>query len=167
MKLGFVSKRFRGERLDPHSYPDEWILMIDLDRCIGCGACAFACRVEHGDLLSTAGTDQDFPLRPVLPLSTGPAEPRMACLPGMCRHCPTPCQYHSDYNFWAICPSLETRNATPAFCDTCTDRLGEGQWPACATRCTMKTIYFGRGKDMDIILSEKRLREMGDVEHVG
>lgn len=165
MKLAFVSKRFRGERLDPVATPDEWILLVDLDRCIGCGACAFACRIEHADSIGDAATD--FPLRPVLPEAARTSEGRMACLPGTCRHCPSPCQYHTDYNFWTICPSQETKTATAVFCDTCTGRLDQGQWPACATRCTMKTIYFGRGKDFDIILSEKRLREMGDVEHAG
>lgn len=163
MRLGFVSKRFRGERIDPQARPDEWVLLIDLDRCIGCGACAFACRIEHAEVLGDTG---DSPLRPILPPAAG-ADTRMACLPGTCRHCATPCQYQNDYNFWMICPSRETRAATVAFCDSCTARLGEGQWPACATRCTMKTIYFGRGRDMQLILGEKRLREMGDVEHLG
>ena len=31
----------------------------------------------------------------------------------------------------------------------------------------MKTIYFGRPEEMALILGEKRLREMGDVEFEG
>ncbi|MBI3374167.1 MAG: 4Fe-4S binding protein [Betaproteobacteria bacterium] len=161
MKLTFVSKRFRGERFEPRACGDEWIMLVDLDRCIGCGACALACQIEH-DAQAGAGN----PARPIVP-GTGEVHARMVCLPGTCRHCPTPCEYRDEYNFWAICPSLEAKAATAAFCDACSARLAQDQWPACATRCTMKTIYFGRAPEMALILGEKRLREMGDVEHDG
>jgi Fe-S-cluster-containing dehydrogenase component len=161
MKLFFVSRRFRGERFDAGKCQSgELVMLVDLDRCIGCGACALACRIEHED---APGSGE--PMRPVLAAS----EPsgRMVCLPLTCRHCKTPCEYHSDYNFWIICPSGETKAATTAFCDSCVQRQGGDLWPACATRCTMKTIYFGRPEEMALILGEKRLREMGDVEFDG
>lgn len=161
MKLVFVSRRFRVERFEPRACGEEWIMLVDLDRCIGCGACALACGIEHDERIGEASAP-----RPIL-AGSGEAHARMVCLPGTCRHCTTRCEYHDEYNFWTICPSLETRAATAAFCDSCGDRLVQGQWPACATRCTMKTIYFGRAQEMDLILCEKRLREMGDVEHVG
>lgn len=162
MRLLFVSRRFKGERFDARiCRADELVMMVDLDRCIGCGACALACQIEHEGALGA-----DEPMRPVL-AAAGAPEGRMVCLPLTCRHCETPCEYQSDYNFWTLCPSAKTKRATRAFCDSCVQRLGEELWPACATRCTMKTIYFGRPADMALILDEKRLREMGDVEFEG
>lgn len=161
MKLVFLSKRFRGERFGAQACGGELAMLVDLDRCIGCGACMIACQIEHD-----ARAGEGNPTRPVL-AGPGDADARMVCLPGGCRHCPTPCEYYSDYNFWAICPSLETKHATAAFCDSCGDRLEQGKLPACATRCTMKTIYFAGPGEVELILNEKRLREMGDVEHRG
>ncbi len=161
MKLSFISRRFKGERFDESKCkPDELVMLVDLDRCIGCGACALACRIEHED---APGSGE--PMRPVLTVNEPSA--RMVCLPLTCRHCETPCEYQDDYNFWTICPSKTTRSATEAFCDSCVQRLGDDLWPVCATRCTMKTIYFGRPKEMALIFNEKRWREMGDVEFEG
>ena len=42
-------------------------------------------------------------------------------------------------------------------------RLAKGMMPACATRCSMKAIYFGYPKDVWFALNEKRLRGMGDL----
>ncbi len=162
MRVLFLSRRFKGERFDPRNNdPEELVMMVDLDRCIGCGACMLACQIEHEGAVG-AGE----PMRPVLAAAGGP-QGRMVCLPLSCRHCQTPCEYQDDYNFWTICPSSRTRAATRVFCDSCVQRLGDEMWPACATRCTMKTIYFGRSQEMALILGEKRLREMGDVEFEG
>ncbi len=161
MKLVFVSRRFRVERFAPGACGGEWIMLVDLDRCIGCGACALACGIEHEERQGEVGSP-----RPILS-GSGEAHERMVCLPGTCRHCKTRCEYHNDYNFWTICPSMKSKTSIASFCDACGNRLAQGQWPACATRCTMKTIYFGRGPEMELILGEKRLREMGDVEHIG
>ncbi len=162
MRVFFVSRGFSGERFDAHEGdPEELVMLVDLDRCIGCGACAFACRIEH-----EGGLASGDPMRPIVP-GMGGAEGRMLCLPTTCRHCPTPCEYHDEYNFWIICPSRKTRDGMRTFCDSCVTRAGEGMWPACATRCTMKTIYFGNAERLALILGEKRLRELGDVEFAG
>lgn len=161
MKLYFTSRRFKGETFDPQKCePDELVMMVDLDRCIGCGACALACEIEHEGALGSGD-----PMRPIVVAAT--SESRMVCLPLTCRHCETPCEYQSDYNFWTMCPSQETKAATRTFCDSCVSRVGENLYPACAMRCTMKTIYFGRPSEMALVLADKRLREKGDVEFEG
>jgi len=161
MKLHFTSRRFKGESFDPRQcQPEELVMLVDLDRCIGCGACALACEIEHKGALG-AGE----PMRPILAAAS--PETRMVCLPLTCRHCKTPCEYHSDYNFWVMCPSQQTRIATNTFCDSCVQRVGEDLYPACAMRCTMKTIYFGRPAEMALVLADKRLREKGDMEFEG
>lgn len=158
MKLYFTSRRFKGETFDPDKcQPDELVMMVDLDRCIGCGACALACEIEHEGALGAGEA-----MRPIAVAAQ--AESRMVCLPLTCRHCETPCEYQSDYNFWVMCPSEKTKASTRAFCDSCVKRVGEDLYPACAMRCTMKTIYFGRPSEMALVLADKRLREKGDVE---
>ncbi|HMN15233.1 MAG TPA: 4Fe-4S binding protein [Bellilinea sp.] len=161
MRLLFTSRRFKGESFDPGQYePNELIMFVDLDRCIGCGACALACEIEHEQALGSSE-----PMRPIL-TAMGP-ESRMTCLPTSCRHCQTPCEYQSDYNFWIMCPSLEARAATHTFCDSCVTRIADDLYPACAMRCTMKTIYFGRPDEIALVLADKRLREKGDIEFEG
>lgn len=161
MKLHFASRRFRSERFDPHACePDELVMLVDLDRCIGCGACALACEIEHE---GAPGAGEA--MRPIV--TAAQATSRMVCLPLTCRHCESPCEYQDDYNFWTLCPSPGTKAATRAFCDACTRRLGEDLYPACAMRCTMKTIYFGRPREMALVLADKRLREKGDVAFDG
>jgi len=151
MKLVFVGRQMGHETFDPGQCdPDEFVMMVDVDRCIACGACQMACQLEHGAFRPIlVGTDDHGPTF-ILPLA--------------CRHCETPCEYHDDYNFWITCPSSRQRWIGKTYCDTCAGRLEKGLWPACATRCTMKTIFVGRPPDIAFVLNEKRLREMGDVE---
>ncbi len=164
MRVVFVSRQFMRETIDMGACdPDDRFLIVDVDRCIGCGTCELACRIEHGDDIH-----EPTPFRPV-PLGTQsrPDGTGWVFLPQACRHCETPCEYHSEYNFWIKCPTTRAAPPTVAMCDSCTARLAEGMWPACATRCSMKTIYFGGPDEMRFLLDEKRLREMGDVEYIG
>ncbi len=113
MKMFFVSRRFKGESFRTEACATgELVMLVDVDRCIGCGACAIACSIEHED---APGTGE--PMHPVVTASQASA--RMVCLPLTCRHCETPCEYQNDYNFWTICPSGKTRSAIRAFCDSC------------------------------------------------
>jgi Fe-S-cluster-containing dehydrogenase component len=163
MRFFFISRRLRGESFQVEtSDPNDWVLAVDTDRCIGCGACEMACRIEHRAEFEAVGTT-----RPITVTQDGASDGRMLCLPHGCRQCSSPCDSYDPYNFWTICPSAEAKAATKTFCDTCTYRLEEGQWPACATRCTMKTIYFGRPNEIKFLMAEKRLNELGDVEFKG
>jgi Fe-S-cluster-containing dehydrogenase component len=158
MKLVFVGRQMGQETFDPKECAgEEWVMMVDLDRCIACGACEMACQLEHGETIAEPGS-----FRPIL-VAGDDGGPTFV-LPLACRHCETPCQYHDDYNFWITCPSSRQHWTGKAYCDSCAGRLEQGLWPACATRCTMKTIFFGHPPDIAFALNEKRLREMGDVE---
>jgi formate dehydrogenase iron-sulfur subunit len=161
MKVLYVSKNFRAcnARLEKEN-PAELVLMVDLDRCISCGACELACQIEHSE-------DVREPA-PYSPIGVRTAKSRTAQpllnMPLSCRHCKSPCEYYSQYNFWITCPSGKEVDPGTTSCDSCVNRLERGFMPACATRCTMKCIYFGHAKDMAFVLNEKRLREMGDIE---
>ena len=160
MKVIFVSQRFGAQQADLSAGdPQALVLMVDLDRCIACGACSLACQLETGRRdhgLAPPGSiagrsaqgDYRFSLR--LPLS--------------CRFCPDPCAYQGPYNFWTTCPQGDRRAALFRACDGCAARLERDWMPACATRCPMKCIYFGRAADVAFTLAEKRLRSFGDLE---
>jgi Fe-S-cluster-containing dehydrogenase component len=161
MKVLYVSKNFSRCEADlGKDNPAELVLMVDLDRCISCGACELACQVEHA-----ANICEPAPYRPIaVRFGKSRTVQPLLRMPLSCRHCDSPCEYYSQYNFWTICPIGREHNAGKASCDACVSRLERGFMPACATRCTMKCIYFGQAKDVAFTLNEKRLREMGDIE---
>ena len=161
MKIIFVSKNFESKGIDlEQCHPDELVMMIDADRCISCGACELACQLEHGETIQKPTS-----FRPICIQSEGEkGDQRIIYLPLACRHCDSPCDYYNPYNFWITCPKGKKEDKRILFCDFCIDRTRKGLWPACATKCSMKTIYFGRAQDVAFALGEKRLREMGDVE---
>lgn len=163
MKLVFVSKQFERESFDLcNCDPEELVMVIDADRCISCGSCQLACELECGDRGRGPAS--------IGPITVGPERREgghKVQLPQACRHCNSPCDYYSQYNFWITCPSKEKKGNRTISCDFCAERLKEGFWPACATRCTMKAIYFGQARDIAFALGEKRLQGMGDVALVG
>lgn len=157
-----MSKNYKREGVDLSKRdPDEIVMMIDVDRCISCGACQIACQIEHRD---KDGNPGDF--RPIR-ISMGNKGTRSLNLPLSCRHCDSPCEYFNEYNFWTTCPAAKIINSKIESCDFCLSRTQKGLFPACATRCTMKCIYFGRAQDVGFAFAEKKLREMGDVEITG
>ncbi|MCG2774583.1 MAG: hypothetical protein L6406_02790 [Desulfobacterales bacterium] len=165
MRILFVSKNFEQRKpIDSEERdPEELVMLVDVDRCISCGACQLACEIEHGDAIGIPGS-----FRPIeVQGKDKDAESPLVYLPLACRHCESPCDYYSPYNFWTTCPKGKKQGKKFISCDSCIDRTREGMWPACATRCSMKTIYFGSFKDIAFTLGEKGLREMGDVEIIG
>jgi len=165
MRILFVSKNFEQRKpihAEMHD-PEEMMMVVDVDRCISCGACQMACEIEHGERIGMPGS-----FRPVQIQRKGQdTEGRILYLPLACRHCELPCDYYDPYNFWNTCPEGKAREKNFLSCDSCVDRIRDGLWPACATRCTMKTIYFGTVDEIAFTLKEKGLREMGDVEIIG
>jgi len=161
MKVLYVSEHFRTNNTPlEHGNPADLVLMVDLDRCISCGACELACQLEHAE-----DVREPAPYRPigVRAAKSRTAQPLLH-MPLSCRHCGSPCEYYSQYNFWITCPWGREPDSGSLSCDSCVNRLEKGFMPACATRCTMKCIYFGHAKDILFVLNEKRLREMGAIE---
>ena len=47
----------RDDIYPPHSHPEyRWVMVVDLDRCIGCGACVVACYAENN--VAVVGREQ-------------------------------------------------------------------------------------------------------------
>ena len=158
MKILWVSKTLKRQEAELRELPEnETILMVDLDRCISCGSCHFACEVE--EKMGFGKTAKPKAMSVVMKKTSG--HESSVHLPLSCRDCSSPCSYQDDANGWITCP--EGQRDTVEGCDFCAHRLKKGMMPACATRCSMKCIYFGFPKDVWFALNEKRLRGMGDL----
>lgn len=159
MRIVFLSKNCRMFNSSDEPIPDgggQPVLVVDLDRCIGCGSCKIACQLEN--------REREGPPPGSIPtaLSRNSDETLQLNLPLACRHCDTRCTYYHPYNFWITCP-LHVRKQSQ-ICNSCEGRLAKGYMPACATRCAMKCIYVCNPGDLKFPLMEKRLRGIGDLD---
>ena len=97
-----LSKGFSKERdfYPPHQHDAyRWCMAVDLDRCIGCGACVAACYAENN--VSVVGRQQVIKGREMAWLHIQRylerEEPFIRFLPMLCQHCDeAPCE--------AVCP---------------------------------------------------------------
>jgi Fe-S-cluster-containing dehydrogenase component len=85
----------------PHDHKDyRWGMVVDLDRCIGCGACAAACYAENN--LGVVGVDRVIEGREMSWMSieryhSEEAMEKVTFLPMLCQHCDNaPCE--------SVCP---------------------------------------------------------------
>jgi len=96
----------RDDFYKPHKHVDHrWAMIVDLDRCIGCGACVMACYVENN--VPVVGREQVLRGREMSWLRIeryfeseereSKAAPRVRFLPMLCQHCDeAPCE--------SVCP---------------------------------------------------------------
>ncbi len=85
----------------PHDHEDyRWAMVVDLDRCIGCGACAVACYAENNiGIVGLKGIlDQREMSWLMIQRYLDPQQPeKIIFLPMLCQHCDNaPCE--------AVCP---------------------------------------------------------------
>ena len=92
----------RDDFYPPHPHPEyRWVMIVDLDRCLGCGACVVACYAENN--VAVVGRDQVLFGREMSWLhieryfeEEEPRQnkaPRIRFLPMLCQHCDeAPCE---------------------------------------------------------------------------
>jgi formate dehydrogenase iron-sulfur subunit len=148
-------------------------ILVDITKCIGCGACQLACKTKNGlpegeekKLSSTAFTaieERDgvyvrrlcmhcekptcasvCPVGAIQKTNAGPVVYTAGKCIG-CRYCMQACPFHV--------PRYEWNQTTPKMqkCNLCHDRIAEGQPPACVEACPTGASSFG---DRDEILRE-------------
>lgn len=157
------------------------VLVIDIDRCIGCMGCRVACKMENEVAL---GSSRNTVLT-IGPTGTYP-DVEMYFLPVMCQQCADPacvkvcptgaCYKRSEDGVVVIdqekcigckscekaCPyELNTFNKEMRVmdkCDLCTDLTKAGGKPACVKNCSGRARIFGDindpSSDVSIALKE-------------
>jgi len=142
--------------------------VLDLHRCVGCGACVLACRIENGRITTAAW-------RRVLPLNlrrydAGPTYflsvachhcDQPACLRGCpsgayekrpdgivvhledrclgCRYCEMTCPFGT--------PQFDEDRGVMSKCHLCVPRVDQGRAPACVAACPTEALSFAPDVD--------------------
>lgn len=98
---GFIAllaapKKIFSSELPRHSNNQEhrWGMVIDLDKCTGCGACVVACSAENNQMLGSpeeAAAGRVIQWLKILPVNEGNyPEARQKLIPMPCQHCENP-----------------------------------------------------------------------------
>ncbi len=132
---------YRPERdvYPPHEYKEHrWAMVVDLHRCIGCGACTVACYAENN--IAVMGREQvgrglEMAWLKVVPYRH-PSDPRrLAWLPLMCQHCDAaPCEpvcpvYASVHNDEGLNAQVYNRCIGTRYCsNNCPYKVRRFNW---------------------------------------
>ncbi len=163
-----------------NSVAPRYGMLIDLARCVGCNACAVACKMEHETPAGCYNTWVD-----AWDVGTYPNVLR-ANLPQQCNHCAdAPCQsvcptgatFTTDEGVVLVdaescigcklcmdaCPYgarwFDEANAVVGKCTFCYERAVNGLQPRCVNTCITKARLFGDLNDPDSDIS-RRLAEI-------
>ena len=163
----------------------HYAMAIDLDRCVGCGACVLACKSEWG---VAQGRARDWVI-PIGPVGSFPDRIESTFYVGLCNHCdepscvpacPTAATYKDEkgrvvvdrdlcigcgycvsacpYDARYIHPELEKVDK----CDFCKDRIDSGvEQPACVQACIADARIFGDLEDRSSELWRRVVHEGG------
>jgi NADH-dependent fumarate reductase subunit E len=160
---------------------EKYVMLMDIDRCIGCMSCEVACKQEKSLF-------QEGP-RPIKVLRFEHYEEEQISyfMPMNCFHCDVaPCVYACPTSamtkrddglvfvrdnlcigckacviacpFGAISFNPETEKVVK--CDFCINRLEKGLLPSCVTKCTTNCLYFVK---IDYPIPQKHISKNFDV----
>lgn len=161
-------------------------ILIDLNKCIGCGSCIVACKQENGLALGEYWTH----IHEVGPLGKYPDVESLYYVPVMCQHCENPpcvlhcptgasykakdgtvlidhdkcvgCQYcimHCPYGVRTFDP----KKGVVDKCNLCAERVEAGVEPACVDICVNKARIFGDIDDPNSEISQAIQAGGGEV----
>jgi len=154
------------------------MIVVKVDKCLGCKSCELACAVEHSESKDLYQAINETPVpRTRVSVEQGAG----FAVPLQCRHCedapcmeicPTNALRRTDKDSpvviehdlcigckWCIlaCPfgviNLDDENRVVTKCDQCFERVQRGEEPACVSACPTGALVF---KEMEEILAEKR-----------
>ncbi len=158
-------------------------MLIDLSRCVGCNACAVACKQENGVPLGKFNTWIES-----WDVVDGSGRVRRANLPRLCNHCtdapcvdvcPTGASFHAEDGTvqidpdkcigckycMAACPYsmrwCDDETGIVGKCTFCHTRTANGMDPACVNTCISSARIFGDLNDPDSEIA-KRVAAGGD-----
>lgn len=164
--------------------PEELIILVDPERCMGCRSCEIACAVEHSESKSIYGAPFERPL-PI---------PRVRILVVPPYNVPMRCQHCKEPPCMAVCPTKAIDKTPEGFvvlnpercigclmcalacpfghpkysaelrvvvkCDFCVDRLRRGLEPACVEACPTGALRFGTVEELMREVAEEKARRM-------
>ena len=154
------------------------MLVVKVDKCLGCKSCELACAIEHSQSQDLYQAIRESPgPRTRVRVSQG-AE---FAIPLQCRQCedapciaicPTNALHRADEDSpvfidhdlcigcrWCVlaCPfgviTLDPKGRTIIKCDQCFERVEQGGLPACVSACPTGALEF---KAMEEVVAEKR-----------
>lgn len=162
----------------------QYTILIDINKCVGCGSCIVACKQEHGLKLGEYWTH----IQEIGPFGKYPDLNSLYWVPIACQQCydpscvkvcPTGASYKRDDGIVLInpdkcigcqyctmnCPyDVRVYNKEKGIvekCTLCVHRISAGLEPACVTACVSKARIFGDLDDPNSDAS-KALKEAGD-----